>query len=207
LLIGVYDIFGDTKNTHQFADLLASAYGFRIVIPDFFRGQPWEHTKWPPVPAEFQSWRDKITNWDTIVKYDIRAILNHYWTTFGIKDIGIFGFCWGGLVSTLAATHMPEIKAAGLIHPSFLTDDMAQGVKAPTYMFPCKNDPDLTPFYNVIRDKFGDNSGHRRYDDMCHGFSTSMGNFSNPLNFQRVEQTIDILGNFFQRNMPRLAKD
>jgi len=36
---------------------------------------------------------------------------------------------------------------------------------------------------------------------MCHGFATSMGNFSNPLLFQRVEQTIDILGNFFVRNL------
>lgn len=58
------------------------------------------------------------------------------------------------------------------------------------------------PFYEVLKAKFGDNSGHRRYNDMCHGFATSMGNFSDPLNFQRVEQTIDILGNFFARNLP-----
>jgi len=48
LLIAVYDIFGDTANTRLFSDLLAQAYGFRIVVPDFFRGVPWDHTKWPP---------------------------------------------------------------------------------------------------------------------------------------------------------------
>jgi len=49
LLIAVHDIFGDTANTRLFADLLAEAYGFIVVMPDFFRGVPWDHTKWPPM--------------------------------------------------------------------------------------------------------------------------------------------------------------
>lgn len=49
LLIAVYDIFGDTRNTRMFADLLSVNYGFRVIVPDFYRGEPWDHTKWPPV--------------------------------------------------------------------------------------------------------------------------------------------------------------
>jgi len=202
LLIAVYDIFGDTANTRMFADLLGETYGFRVIVPDFYRGEPWDHTKWPPVPEEYAEWNERVANWDTIVQYDVRNILSYYQLSHGIGDVGIFGFCWGGKISTLAASQMTQIKAAGLVHPSSVTNEMANDVQAPMYLFPCLDDPDMTPFYEVIREKFGENSGHRRYNDMCHGFATSMGNFSNPLVFQRVEQTIDILGNFFQRNMP-----
>jgi len=49
LLIAVHDIFGDTANTRLFSDLLAETYGFVVVMPDFYRGVPWDHTKWPPM--------------------------------------------------------------------------------------------------------------------------------------------------------------
>jgi dienelactone hydrolase len=203
LLIAVYDIFGDTANTRLFADLLGETYGFRVVVPDFYRGEPWDHNKWPPDQDEYAAWRERVTNWDRIVQYDIRSLLDYYKGTQNISNIGIFGFCWGGLITTLTASQMgDEIRAAGLVHPSSITNEMANDVKAPMYLFPCLDDPDHLPFYEVLQQKFGDNCGHRRYNDMCHGFATSMGNFSNPLVWQRVEQTIDILGNFFVRNMP-----
>jgi len=202
LLIAVYDIFGDTKNTRLFADLLAQHYGFRVIVPDFYRAEPWDHTKWPPVPAEYAEWNERVANWDTIVQYDVQNILSHYASTQGISEAGIFGFCWGGKISTLAATQLPQIKAAGLVHPSSVTNDMAYDVQAPMYLFPCLDDPDMVPFYDILREKFGENSGHIRYVDMCHGFATSMGNFSDPHNFQRVQQTIITLGQFFQRNLP-----
>jgi len=205
LLIAAYDIFGDTKNSRKFVDLLAEAYGFRIVLPDFYRGEPWDHTKWPPIPDEYSEWSTRVANWDTVVQYDVDNILNLYNEVYNITEAGIFGFCWGGMVSTKAAIQMSDrIKAAGLVHPSSVNNDMANDVNAPMYLFPCSDDPDMLPFYEVLKSKFGDNSGHRRYDDMCHGFATSMGNFSDPLLWQRVEQTIDILGNFFVRNLPNL---
>lgn len=39
LLICVYDIFGVHENIRQVSETLALA-GFRVVIPDFFRGKP-----------------------------------------------------------------------------------------------------------------------------------------------------------------------
>ena len=44
LLIAVYDIFGDTANTRLFADFIAETYGFRVIVPDFYRGEPWDNT-------------------------------------------------------------------------------------------------------------------------------------------------------------------
>jgi hypothetical protein len=36
---------------------------------------------------------------------------------------------------------------------------------------------------------------------MFHGFAGARGNFSNPLNVQRVEEVISTLGAFFNRNL------
>lgn len=57
------------------------------------------------------------------------------------------------------------------------------------------------PFYAVLQTKFGDNCGHRRFDDMSHGFAGARGNFSDPLNRERVNEVIATLGAFFDRNL------
>lgn len=33
----------------------------------------------------------------------------------------------------------------------------------------------------MLKQKFGDNCGHRRFDDMVHGFSSAQANFSDPV--------------------------
>lgn len=48
LLIAIYDIFGVSNNVKLFADKIAADYDFRVVVPDVFRGVPWDHTIWPP---------------------------------------------------------------------------------------------------------------------------------------------------------------
>lgn len=100
-------------------------------------------------PEDYAEWQERVANWDTIVQYDVQRIIDYYWTTFGIKEVGIFGFCWGGKISTLAASQMPGIKAAGLVHPSSVTIDMAQDVRAPMYLFPCLDDPDMVSNYGL----------------------------------------------------------
>lgn len=48
VLISVYDIFGFHENTKQVADILAAEGGYRIVMPDYFRGTPFDVNNWPP---------------------------------------------------------------------------------------------------------------------------------------------------------------
>ncbi|CAL8122785.1 unnamed protein product [Orchesella dallaii] len=202
VLILVYDIFGMSTNIKQVGDSIAELYDFRVVIPDFFRGLPWNASNFPPAnPLDIQNWLEQNPGWDTVVKYDILTVINAFQTRENITEVGIFGMCWGGKISTLAATEIPEIKAAGLVHPSSVSNSEADGVKAPMYLLPSSGEPDMLPFYEVLQQKFGDNCGHRRFDDMSHGFAGARGNFSNPLNVERVEEVIDILGVFFNRNL------
>ncbi len=49
-LIGIYDIFGFHKNSFQFCDLLAQGTGFKVVLPDFFRGDACTEEKFAKLP-------------------------------------------------------------------------------------------------------------------------------------------------------------
>jgi len=69
------------------------------------------------------------------------------------------------------------------------------------YLMPSQGEPDMLPFYQVLRNNFGDNSGHRRFDDMFHGFAAARGNFSDHLNQMHVNEVIRTLGAFFERNL------
>lgn len=97
-------------------------------------------------PEEYAQWQQNVANWDTIVQYDVREIIRFYKDKENTTQFGIFGFCWGGKISTLAASQMPEIKVAGLVHPSSVTLDMMDDVHAPMYLFPCLDDPDMVEF-------------------------------------------------------------
>jgi len=173
-----------------------------VVLPDFFRGSNWNPDNFPPAnPEDIQTWLQNNASWDGVVKYDINTVINAFATRDNITEVGIFGMCWGGKISTLAATEIDEIKVAGLVHPSSVNNSEADGVRAPMYLLPSRSEPDMLPFYGVLQRKFGSNCGHRRFDDMNHGFAGARGDFSDPLNRQRVEEVIDILGVFFNRNL------
>ena len=47
VLIAAYDIFGFHPNTLHFADMLAEKGPFRVVMPDFFRRQPYLMEDYP----------------------------------------------------------------------------------------------------------------------------------------------------------------
>jgi len=57
------------------------------------------------------------------------------------------------------------------------------------------------PFYEVLKEKFGSNSGIKRFNDMPHGFSSATGNFSDPTNVKRVHEVINIVGTFFNQTL------
>jgi len=204
VLIAVYDIFGLHNNTKQVVDKLADGFGFKIAMPDYFRGPAWDEDNFPPSdPQELQDWLQEVGNWERTVRDDTAALMNHYRTTENVTEFGIFGFCWGGKIATQAASYfnVTELRAGAMIHPSSVANDEAEGVQVPMYLLPTQNEPNMLPFYVVLQRKFGTNCGHRRFDDMFHGFSGARGNFSNPLNRLRVDEVIQILGTFFDRNL------
>jgi len=205
VLINIYDIFGfSNPNLQQVTDVMANQYnGFRAVLPDFFRGAYWN----PGGPEDLTTWLQRVANWEAIVRPDLINLINYY-RNQGVEEFAIYGFCWGGLIATLSSIELSDyFQASAMIHPSLITIDQAYNVRVPMYLMPSGDEPDMLPFYQVIREHFGDNSGHRRFDDMIHGFAAARGNFSDPLNQAHVNEVIDTLGVFFERNLYRTAQN
>jgi len=202
IVIVAYDIFGYHNNTKQVADIIAEEFGFRLLMPDFFRNVYWDINNFPPKdPQELVTFINTRGDWEDYVKMDVVNVIEHFKSTENVTEFGIYGMCWGGKISTRAAVEVPEIKAAVLVHPSSVTTDEADEVVAPMYLLPSRGEANMLPFYMVLQQKFGNNCGHRRFDDMNHGFAGARGNFSDPLNVLRVGEVIDIIGNFFNKNL------
>jgi dienelactone hydrolase len=77
------DIFGMHANTLQGADVLATQCGYRIVVPDFFRGLQWDVENIPPREGRpvLDAWIQKVGSWE-IVRPDLLAVVQR------LKDDG-----------------------------------------------------------------------------------------------------------------------
>jgi len=97
---------------------------------------------------ELQDFMNSVGNWEDRVKPDVLAVIEEY-TKRGANQFGLFGWCWGGKITTLAASD-PDFKgklgAAALIHPGLVTNDEAPGVQVPMYLMLSKTEPDMVHY-------------------------------------------------------------
>lgn len=106
-IIVIQDIFGwQLPNTRYMADML-SANGYIAICPDFFVGkEAWSQCHdW----STFQQWlEDKKP---TEINKEVDVVLKYLKEQCGAKDIGVVGFCWGGVATHYIALQYQEIKA------------------------------------------------------------------------------------------------
>lgn len=85
----------------------------------------------------------RVGNWDGIIKPDLINIVNYY-RNRGVEEFAIFGMCFGGGISTLAAIELSDLfKASALVHPASVSTEQAAEVKIPMFLMPASNDVDL----------------------------------------------------------------
>jgi len=194
LIICAYDIFGFHSNTKEVCDVLAESTGFRVILPDFYRGDYWEETR--SIQLMF-SWVTYHGSWKT-AKSDILNIIEHYKKEEGITSVGMFGFCWGGKMSTLAGIEIDDIRGIGLVHPSGVEIEEADRVNCPVILLPSRDEINLLPFRNKVLEKHGAGKAkHLRFDNMNHGFCAARGDFSKPDVRNAVDEVIRLLAEFF----------
>ncbi|KAI8063016.1 dienelactone hydrolase family-domain-containing protein [Thamnidium elegans] len=135
-----YDIYGPTVNTKQTCDILAKNCGWRVVLPDFFRGD--YH-----IVHELGD-KDKLTKWwastasTEVITPDVIRVEN-YLKEAGVKEAGFVGFCWGGKVSVQLTATLPFFIGAAIIHPSAVDIVDAENAGAPILNLPSKDEPDM----------------------------------------------------------------
>ena len=99
-------------------------------------------------------WVQVNGNWTKNIKDDVVKVIQHY-KNESASTFGIFGFCWGGSISIDAGTELTkDIKAVGLVHPSFVEVPVAaERILTPIIVLPSQNEPDYVRPTNMHRFK------------------------------------------------------
>uniref|UniRef100_A0A8C6WUK1 Carboxymethylenebutenolidase homolog n=1 Tax=Neogobius melanostomus TaxID=47308 RepID=A0A8C6WUK1_9GOBI len=122
-IIVIQDIYGwKLPNTRYMADMLASN-GYIL----FFGKEPWSASHdW----SKFQEWLEdkKATN----IKKEVDATIKFLKDKCGAKQIGVVGFCWGGIATHYIALQYPEIKAGVSVYGIIRLMDDKYDLKSPT---------------------------------------------------------------------------
>ncbi|CAI5517035.1 unnamed protein product [Closterium sp. Naga37s-1] len=128
------DVMGlDDADTKMFAYRLA-CFGYSVLIPDLFRGQPWEASR---PKEEYDSWRESLNatqlsiDIDTAARYLAASISLPAPVSPGNGRIALLGFCFGGgrLIEALARDGSSGSDGDGLTAELFSTGVFFYGTR------------------------------------------------------------------------------
>ncbi|CAF1541221.1 unnamed protein product [Rotaria sp. Silwood1] len=197
-IIVMYDNRGfNTSQTRVFCDRLAAEYFVHVVMPDFFRGTS------VPTNGSTTSWLETVSNW-TRLSSDLQNVANWLDKQYSIKQIGLIGFCWGGLHVVRACSNLPTIFFTGIsIHGAQITPDEVRKLQRPMLFIAASNDPPLQPNISSVIEQANPNISqqceYKTYTNMRHGFAAGGANYSNPDNVKAIDDVHETVRNYLDK--------
>jgi carboxymethylenebutenolidase len=213
-VIVIQEIFGVNDHMKDIANRFAEA-GFYAAAPDLF------HREGKNVVVPFDQMqqgsqiRGKMTN-DDIVN-DVKATVDYLKSNPDVdaNNIGIVGFCFGGMVSYLAAAKVPGIKAAAIFYGGGilprpdappdaprLLDQTVDQINVPMIGFWGDKDGGIPPenvkqIEQTLKSKGKTYESHL-YEGAGHGFFCDQrGSYNEPAAKDAWPRTVD----FFKKNL------
>lgn len=171
-VILISDVFGfEAPNLRKLADKVAAA-GYFVVVPDFFYGDPFVPGSAENPFAGFQDW---IKNHGPAKGFEDSTKVIEVLKGRGISTIGAAGFCWGAK-PVVELSKGEVLKAGVLLHPSFVTVDDIEAVKAPLAILGAENDKTSPPalvqqFEAILSAKPEVDSFVKIYPGVAHGWT------------------------------------
>ncbi|KAK9462025.1 Alpha/Beta hydrolase protein [Lipomyces oligophaga] len=206
-LVCIYDVFGYHPNTFQGCDYLAlnTESAPLVIMPDFFKGEPLDPKKVGLVVDKTvvvdPTYREKWSTQNSVpnhVPY-LEKLLPWIQTRFpSVEKIGLYGFCWGGKFAVVAAKSK-MVQSAVLIHPSRIGELDADGVEdVPLLVIASKNESDesLQPFLTRLN-----KAEYVRMDDVAHGYAAARGDWTDPVQKNRAQETFKLTAEFFEKTL------
>ena len=198
-IIVIYDIRGfNISQTRVFCDRLAAQYNVHVVMPDFFRGAPT-----PTNFSNLDAWLATTGSWPR-VSTDLTNVAFWLRNSFASNQIGLIGFCWGGLQVVRGCSNLPTTFFTGIsIHGSLLTADEVRQLKQPMLFIAARNDPPLQPNTSSVIEQsnfeISKQCEYKTYLNMTHGFVSAGANYSNPANVQAIDDVHLTVRNFLDK--------
>ncbi|RMZ78739.1 hypothetical protein DV737_g3765, partial [Chaetothyriales sp. CBS 132003] len=180
-LISIYDIFGYFSQTLQGIDILSSD-GYKVFIPDWFKGNPCPIEWYPPDTKEKQ---EKLGAWfgehppqgvaETLPAY-VKAVQA---ANPSIGSWGIIGYCWGGkVVSLVTSGSSNPFSVAAVAHPAMVDPADAEGISIP-YLLIASKDEDVETIKN-FESNLKVPHQVETFSDQIHGFMAARADLSDP---------------------------
>ncbi|XP_039129764.1 endo-1,3;1,4-beta-D-glucanase-like [Dioscorea cayenensis subsp. rotundata] len=164
----VSDVYGfEAPNLRKLADKVAAAAGYFVVVPDFLHGDPYVPEK-VPFPTWLQA-HGAAKGFEE-AKHIVEAL-----KSTGTSAIGAAGFCWGAkVVAELAKSE--DIKAAVMLHPSFVTVEDIKEIKVSLAVLGAEIDRTSPPsllkeFEKILSTKSEVDSFVKIFPGVAHGWT------------------------------------
>lgn len=194
---------GFHPNAFQVADVMSNESNALVVMPDLMKGGAWPISQFPPTnDAERNKMFGHIMkagSWPKVVKPRMLEVIK-YLKGLGVESVGVMGFCWGSkmCMQTVGDRDFDTVKGAVLFHPSMLENSDAENALKPAAVFDSKDEPDLTKFYEILKDKHSATI-RKRYDDQPHGWVGATANFANPAEKKAADEVVGLAADWFKK--------
>ncbi|RPD58387.1 hypothetical protein L227DRAFT_550640 [Lentinus tigrinus ALCF2SS1-6] len=204
-LVCVYDIFGFKPQTQQGADILAEKLGVQVLMPDFFEpGEPWPVDEFPPKTNEEKAKLQQFFGGTANPGNAKQKALNvgNALKSEGVEFVGLYGYCWGGKVTTLAGSaEDTPFGAIAEIHPAMLSVADVENLKVPLGLYPSNDEPvdEVKKILEAISKKpISEKSDYKHYDSF-HGFAAARADLNDAENKKQYEDLYARLISFFSK--------
>ncbi|KAH8705228.1 putative dienelactone hydrolase [Talaromyces proteolyticus] len=208
-IVWVYDIFGYSPQTLRGADIVARDLSAGnspalIIVPDWFDGCVAEKAWVPPVTPEQQEKlggfiQNKASPGLVVPRVlEFTKDIKNVFTS--VEKIGIFGFCWGGKLASLACQQDKDsFVVAVQTSPARIDPEEAKNVSVPMALLSSGDeDADLIA-------KFADNLHSDKllevFSTQIHGWMSGRGDLEDPNVKAEYERGYKIAVGFFDKHL------
>lgn len=207
-IVGIFDVFGYWPSTQQGADILAAMTDTRVILPDFFAGNPLPQEVVPWDTPEKKATVDQfVANQGSPVKCrDTLLTVANALQESGVTTLGLYGLCWGSKGAIMACGKGTPFSAFVQIHPSFVDPQDANQICIPMASFTSKDEPQeiLEQFYKNLHANpdIASKCITHHYPNNHHGFAGARAKLQDPENYASFRDVYKRAADFF---LERLA--
>ncbi|KAL4917018.1 hypothetical protein BDW62DRAFT_184836 [Aspergillus aurantiobrunneus] len=203
-ILAIYDIFGNSPQTTQGADLLAARLNVLVLIPDFFHGDGAKH-EWVPPDTDgkttaLMNFVKAKASWVETAR-SIPDTVKAYSTVFpAVEKWGAYGLCWGGKVLALSSGEGTPFSGTAQVHPGRMDKADAQTLAIPHAILASKDEPmgELEAYEEVIKAK-GLGGFVETYGDMWHGWMGARADLEKEASLKEYTRGYGQLADFFEK--------